>query len=365
MRKLLQTEAINTLKENHPDFDFSEFIYEGTSKKGKVTCSKGHSWYASYDSLKSKKKHGCPKCAGNGKLTQEEAIRNLKQKHPMYDFSNFSYKNARTPSLVKCEKGHSWYVSYYSSMTGCGCPECVKERKPEMKRLKPNVVFENLKKIHPDYDFSEFIYEGTDKKSKVICSKGHIWYTSYGKLIIGHGCLKCQTRTQEEAIKNLKEKKPEYDFSFFEYKGSNKKSMIICDKGHIFQMKYCKIMEGVGCPECKISKGEYRIKKYLEKNGLEFETQKTYFDAKYKDFLRWDFYLPKYNLLIEYNGRQHYEFVARFHKNLMGFRVQLERDIIKKNYAIKNGIRQFTISYEKYKDIESELENYLKSIDSV
>lgn len=56
-------------------------------------------------------------------------------------------------------------------------------------------------------------------------------------------------------------------------------------------------------------------------------------NAKYKDYLRWDFYIPSENLLIEYNGRQHYEFVTRFYKSLMDFREDLERDILKKKYS--------------------------------
>lgn len=356
MRKLLQEDAILILKQNHPDFDFSEFVYNGTKNKGKVKCSKGHIWYTTYDSLVSKKNHGCPICSGNKKLTQEEAIKNLQKKHPSYDFSKFIYKNARTPSTVSCEKGHTWKVCYYSSMTGCGCPICALDDKAQKRRLSDSEVYENLKKTHPDFDFSEFVYKKAQGKSKVKCSKGHVWYTTYEKLMLGRGCLECQIRTQEEAVKKLKEKRPEYDFSNFTYTTKNLKSTVICDKGHIFNIKYSKIMEGVGCPICKTSKGEYKIRKWLQKNNIEFESQKIFEDAKYKFNLRWDFYLPKYNTLIEYNGRQHYEFVGRWHKDLAGFRVQLERDILKSEYARENNIKQLVISYEEFDDIEKILE---------
>ena len=267
MKKLSQEEAIKRLYENHPNFNFSEFIYNGGKEKGKIICDKGHIWYTTYGQLTSKIGHGCPICSGNKKLTQEEAIKNLKEKHPNYDFSKFIYKNARTPSTVICDKGHSWEVCYYSSMTGCGCPICAQTVKAEKKRLSSSEVYENLRKAHPDFDFSEFIYKKAKGKSKVKCSNGHIWYTTYEKLMLGRGCWDCQIRTQEDAIKNLQEKRPEYDFSKFIYTTSNLKSLVTCDKGHSFKIKYSKIMEGVGCPICKTSKGEYEIRKWLVKNN--------------------------------------------------------------------------------------------------
>ena len=42
MKKLSQEEAIKRLYENHPNFNFSEFIYNGGKEKGKIICDKGH-----------------------------------------------------------------------------------------------------------------------------------------------------------------------------------------------------------------------------------------------------------------------------------------------------------------------------------
>lgn len=359
MRKLSQEEAIKHLYEKHPNFNFSEFVYNGGKEKGKVTCDKGHSWYTSYGQLTSKTNHGCPICSGNKKLTQEEAIKNLKKKHPNYDFSKFIYKNARIPSTVICEKGHIWEVCYYSSVTGIGCPKCSYESRGKNHRLNVLSVIENLQKAHPDFDFSEFEYTQAKGKGKVKCSNGHIWYTSYEKLMLGRGCLECFRRNQIQAIEELKEKRPDYDFSHFIYKNAKTKSTVICDKGHRFQIKYSKIMEGVGCPHCQTSKGEIAIKNWLSKNNIEFEQQKTFEDAKYKLFLRWDFYLPQFNTLIEYNGRQHYEFVGRWHKDLIGFRVQLERDMLKEKYAKEHKITQLIISYNQFKNIDEILSDLL------
>jgi len=63
------------------------------------------------------------------------------------------------------------------------------------------------------------------------------------------------------------------------------------------------------CPKCaelaKESKYVKFIRKFLKKNNIIFETQKTFDGCKNKKLLPFDFFLPDYNLLIEYDGVQH------------------------------------------------------------
>ena len=65
---------------------------------------------------------------------------------------------------------------------------------------------------------------------------------------------------------------------------------------------------GKGCPKCNSSKGELLTGKLLTIQNINYVSQKTYPDCKgiYNKNLRFDFYLPDYNILIEYNGMQHY-----------------------------------------------------------
>ena len=67
-----------------------------------------------------------------------------------------------------------------------------------------------------------------------------------------------------------------------------------------------------GCPKCNTiySKGEENIKNLLNKYQIKFEEQKKF------DFMIspnsgrkfvFDFYLPDYNLLIEFDGEQHFK----------------------------------------------------------
>ena len=56
----------------------------------------------------------------------------------------------------------------------------------------------------------------------------------------------------------------------------------------------------------KTSKGEEHIIRILRAAGVRFEREKTYTDLKGGRF-RFDFYLPAYNILIEYDGEQHFK----------------------------------------------------------
>ena len=72
---------------------------------------------------------------------------------------------------------------------------------------------------------------------------------------------------------------------------------------------------------CLSSKGELKIDKFLLKNNINFKTQVSFNDCKYKDKLRFDFGVyNQYNeliYLVEFNGRQHYEETNFFEESLV------------------------------------------------
>lgn len=54
-----------------------------------------------------------------------------------------------------------------------------------------------------------------------------------------------------------------------------------------------------------------------------------------KYFLKFDFYLPDYNLCIEYQGQQHY-IPVNYWGGLEGLKRNQEYDLLKKNYCRKS-----------------------------
>ena len=126
-------------------------------------------------------------------------------------------------------------------------------------------------------------------------------------------------------------------------------------------------LSGTRCPFCNESKGEKSIQKFLNEFNIDYEQQKTFDDlhkSKIGQSLSYDFYLPKYNLLIEYQGEQH-DHPVKYSKNMTDaiaekrFDKQKENDEKKKDYAEKNNIELLEIWYWDYNNIKDILRRTL------
>lgn len=102
------------------------------------------------------------------------------------------------------------------------------------------------------------------------------------------------------------------------------------------------------------------VANWLTNNNIKFEQEyliKFPFIVRKKPFIFIDFYLPEHNMFIEYNGKQHYEYVPYFHKNENDFERQKFRDFIVRDYCEKKEIKLLEIPYYLKKDEVYELLN--------
>jgi very-short-patch-repair endonuclease len=86
----------------------------------------------------------------------------------------------------------------------------------------------------------------------------------------------------------------------------------------------------------RMSGGERRIYQFLEKKGLEFQWQKKFDDCRNINCLVFDFYIPKYNVIIEYDGEQHFKmsnFSRSVEVNMKKFEQVQKNDKIKTKYC--------------------------------
>lgn len=161
-----------------------------------------------------------------------------------------------------------------------------------------------------------------------------------------------------------KNTKTPYEYSY----GSNYSVWWKCpDNIHneFFRSIYASKFLSFKCPECQNSNGEYSISNYLVKNNINYENKKIYPNliGINNGLLSYDFYLPDYNVLIEYQGEQHerpVDFDGKGKKYIeRQFKKQQEHDRRKRQYAKDNGIKLLEIWYYDFENIEKILESIL------
>jgi len=146
------------------------------------------------------------------------------------------------------------------------------------------------------------------------------------------------------------------------YVKANQKVEIKCIQcNNIWKIVPYSILNGHGCPVCKQSKGEEIISNYLKENNIDFKPQHTFDDCKNTQVLHFDFYLPEYNMCVEYDGIQHYKPIEHFGGEER-LKYTKQNDKIKNEYCKNNNIILLRIPYTRFKNIEKILEQKIKKI---
>ena len=116
------------------------------------------------------------------------------------------------------------------------------------------------------------------------------------------------------------------------------------------------------CPYCanneKESKAVRFIRTILMESSIKCETEKDYEDCIYKKKLPFDFYFPELNLLLEYDGEQHFRNMGGLFNDFENTRI---RDNIKNQWCINNDINFLRLHYKmNFEDIRILIENLIK-----
>lgn len=97
----------------------------------------------------------------------------------------------------------------------------------------------------------------------------------------------------------------------------------------------------------RCSKGEKRIAELLDRHNIIYEMEKIFTGCnglKNKP-LRFDFYLPDYNVCIEFQGHHHYNPVHKYNSAKVTHARTVAHDKIKKEWIYNNGIYLIEIPY--------------------
>lgn len=272
------------------------------------------------------------------------------------DISKFKYKDNVTKSELICKEHGVFKRSIKQIKKGILCPLC------SDRITNTEKYIEKCKLIHDNkYNYSTTFYKNSRTRIEIKCDTHGSFKLFPIQHLRGQDCKKCKL---EESKKDFIRKASlihNYDYSKVNYINNKTSIIVICNKHGDFLVRPDNHLNlNNGCPKCNSSKGELAISEYLNNLQIEYYIQKKFDDCKYKYKLRFDFYLPKYNLCIEYNGIQHYEAVEYF-----GGKKSLEyniiKDNIKKKYCLENKIILFIIKYNDNIENKSlELKNYFK-----
>jgi len=260
-----------------------------------------------------------------------------------YDYSLVEYKNNTTKVKIICPEHGIFEQSPKHHANGSKCPSC-----RGLKKLNNKTFIDKSREVHGNfYDYSLVEYKNNKTKVKIICSNHGIFEQKPNDHLMNHGCPKCygNEKSQEEFISECKIKQDNfYDYSLVEYKNNT----IICPEHGIFEQIPKNHLRGSICPKCssKNSKPEKQIINLLESKKIKYHYQYRFKNCKNKRSLPFDFYLPDYNLIIEYDGQQHFKPIEIFGGE-KDFTQRKINDIIKNNYCLANNIKLLRVSYKE------------------
>lgn len=366
------TKELFVIKANnvhHNNYDYSKFEYISTSTAGVIICKK-HGEF-----LQKPEAHlqgrGCFFCKRKQVKDSEMFVKELKEKFgDRYDYLNVIYKGVRIPVELRCKKhGSFWNIpnAILNMRKEICCPHCIQEEKIKKMHLRgqKNFIQRVIKIVGCVEKDIIFI---SNKRLKIKCPT-HGWFIKRkDNLFQGFGCIQCakEKARKKAEIAFLEKAKHihlnKYDYSLVKYVSSNTKVVIICKKhGSFNQTPDGHINLKQGCPKCRLSKGEIQIDNFLSDLNINFIRQHSFSDCKYKRSLKFDFYLPDFNMCIEFDGQQHFNPWYQFGiENGNKVFVQTKKyDLIKTNYCAEKGIRLVRIKYDE--NIQTKLINTLNS----
>jgi hypothetical protein len=295
------------------------------------------------------RKDGCSKCSGCKKLAFEEINKILEHKQIilLQEVSNTDaigdFKH------LKC--GYEWKATVDGVIRVSGCPFCAGNLKLSNEIIDNKLIGTTTKRIGN--------YINIDTPIDFQCLDcGHIRCVAPNGVLNQYtSCRKCYGTlllTKDEVIAKIKEFNKNIVL-IGEYINCYTNAEFACLKcDHHWLARPSHIMSGTsGCPNCK-NKNEARIQEWLIEKTIDFtrhiSLKKITSSSTRKIIV--DFYIPSSNIIIEYNGGQHYKPVQfggmSIDKAQKQFAKQQERDQFLEQFCKDNNIKLVWIDGRQY-----------------
>ena len=272
-----------------------------------------------------------------------------------------------------CGQTKSLRGSIINKSQTCGCKRNSDKKERKLIQPKPKTK-ENFRGIdltgqrfnrllvleYADEEHQVF-YKNKHKNTwKCLCDCGNIHYATTENLRRGDtpscGCI-----TKENGKSKLQDLTGQKfgHLTVLKWLGTinhNSKYLVKCDCGKEYEIYASNLTQGStqSCGCVKESHGEQKIRKILTDNKINFISQKKFDNFKFQDTNgtpRFDFYLPDYDIIIEYDGEQHFKKIFNFDTD-DSFKIRQKHDKEKNEYCFKNNITLIRIPFTHFNNIE-------------
>lgn len=340
-----------------------DFDYKNNMTKFKVKCTEGHVYETTFSYLRSGnmcKRCACKKIASKNIATFDEVKSYIESFG--YKLLSDEYVNSTKKIEVMCDKGHKYKTTYAVFKSGHRCKVCSNKKSSEKRKLDFKYIKEYVESFN--YKLISTKYKNSGELLDMICDKGHECKISWDNFKYGRRCVECRNEATAERCKHsykyVKSYIEDCGYSLLskDYQNENTYLTIKCEKGHIFKRHFASFKVTHRCPICGMSKGENKVKLYLESINKPYIFNKPYFDdllSPKGNPLRPDFILEDDKVWIEYDGEFHYKIIYDETKYIS----LKQNDEIKNEYAKKHNWKMIRIPYWEFDNIEKILNREL------
>jgi len=357
LRSMSYDYFITKSREAHGDkYDYSKVVIDSSNRNVTIVCPIHGEFTQNY--ITHSAGAGCWECKSDkARSTLSEFIKKANKVHgSKYCYEKSVYLGSPKKLTITCPTHGDFDQKANAHLSGHGCPICKAESTSAALLMTTETFIKRAREIHGDtYLYDKVVYKGSNKYVTITCREHGDFHILANTHLQGHNCERCSNikkglgyrSSTEEFIEkaNKVHGVGKYGYDKVVYSIADKKVKIKCHSHGYFYQVANSHLRGNGCPKCNSSRGEMFIRSVLKKEGIKYKEQYMFPLNRY----RYDFYIPDYNLLIEFHGEQHYKFVNIFHRSVSFFEKRKDDDI--KKIALAN-LKKIPLIVFNYKHLE-------------
>ena len=324
------------------------------------------------------------------KLTQEQAKQNIKEYNNEYELIS-EYKTSKDPITLKHKCGHKYKPGRYKSfLEGKNkCPKCYPSQSNvghSTKRITEEDLIKKIKdELGDEYTYISGFTKMDEKTSLIKHNTCEHEFLAAPKMMLGikqTRCPICSNKNRGNYLRNdnylediLKDSIDGNEYKWLqEYNYDNKEKLeiihITCNR--TYNVRPNDFQQGYSCPHCSLEKRESYsikfIKDILNKKKINFDEEKMFDDLKFKNNLKLDILLNDKNIIIEFDGQQHFSKKLAF--TMENYSNTVQRDSVKNQWITSKKKYYFVrmpynLNYEQIRIIIEELINKNKLSDKI